>query len=334
MRKLLIYLLDFCAYLYSRLILFNLYLLSFNSKKYFYNHSLAYGDSLCYYLHNYKEIISGKKNIPLAFGGYHQEIVELFFSKYKKLIFKIFDFMPYYRIGGYIRKSKYFKPIINYKLLYLGVPEDELLLIKNHDILFKKILAKHKIRQEIRDLVKDKSICLFVKYYNDNVNDVSNGSIIRQTTDIQKIELIISFLISKNYKIFILGSYKDKGTSLLKKKYAQNNQIYFLADFKCSVTEQIYIANKSSGYIGNFAGNQIPFILLKKKMVTFDSCLIPSIETHKKLKNTKFLFKKIIINKRKFALDIYKAGCKKKCEIIENSFKEIKPAIEKIFLNY
>jgi hypothetical protein len=307
-------------------------LLSFNSKKYYYNHSLAYGDSLCYYLHNYKEITSNKRNIPLSFGSYHQEIVELFFKKYKKLFFKMYDFMPYYRIGSFIRKSKYFKPIINYKFLHLGIPEDELLLSKNHDILFKKILAKHKIRKEISDLVKAKSICLFIKYYNDNINDVSNGSFIRQTTDIKKIELIISFLISKKYKIFILGSYKDKGTALLKKKYAQNNHICFLADFKCSITEQIYIANKSSGYIGNFAGNQIPFILLKKKMVTFDSCLIPSIKTHKKLKYAKFLFKKIIINKKKIDLDIYKAGYKKKCLIIENSFEEIKPAIEKIFL--
>jgi|688.fasta_scaffold342942_1 hypothetical protein len=333
MKKLLIYLLDLCAYLYSQLIIFNLYLLRSNSKKYYYNHSLAYGDSLCYYLHNYREIISNKKNIPLAFGSYHQEIVELFFSKYKTLFFKIFDFMPYYRLCRYICKSKYFKPIINYKFLYLGIPEDELLLSKNHDVLFKKILAKHKIRREIRNLVKDKSICLFFKYYNDNINDVSNGSIIRQTTDIKKIELIISFLISQKFKIFILGNYKDKGTNLLKKKYTPNNHIFFLADFKCSVTEQIYIAKKSSGYIGNFAGNQIPFILLKKRMVTFDSCLIPSIETHKKLKNTKFLFKKVIINKKKKVLDIYNVGCKKKIQIVENSFKEIKPAIEKIFLH-
>ena len=62
MKKLLIYLLDLCAYLYSQLIIFNLYLLRFNSKKCYYNHSLAYGDSLCYYLHNYREIISNKKN--------------------------------------------------------------------------------------------------------------------------------------------------------------------------------------------------------------------------------------------------------------------------------
>ena len=46
MKKLLIYVLDLCAYLYSRSILFNLVLLSFNRKKYYYNHSLAYGDSL------------------------------------------------------------------------------------------------------------------------------------------------------------------------------------------------------------------------------------------------------------------------------------------------
>jgi hypothetical protein len=102
MKKLLIYVLDLCAYLYSRSILFNLVLLSFNRKKYYYNHSLAYGDSLCYYLNNYKYIVLNNKNIPLSFGSYHQEIVELFFTNYKKLFFKIFDFMPYYRTVGYI----------------------------------------------------------------------------------------------------------------------------------------------------------------------------------------------------------------------------------------
>jgi len=54
----------------------------------------------------------------------------------------------FYRTVGYIRKSKHFKPIINYKFLRSGITDDELLLRKNHDILFKKILAKHKVRKE------------------------------------------------------------------------------------------------------------------------------------------------------------------------------------------
>ena len=150
MKKILILLVDLCAFIYSRFIILNLFLLGLTNKKFYYNHSLGFGDSICYYLHYYNEIRSSKQNIPLAFGGFHEKIVSFFFSKYKKNFFKIFPFMPYYRITKYLTGSSYFKPIFNYKIDINGFMEDDLLLSKNYDIIFKNILVKKKFQMKLK----------------------------------------------------------------------------------------------------------------------------------------------------------------------------------------
>jgi hypothetical protein len=333
MKKILSHILNIISYLYSRLIHYNLTLLNFSNINFYYNHSLGFGDSICYYLHYYQEIKSSRQNVPLTFGGFHEEIVKFFFSKYRIIFFKIYSFMPYYRICKYLIKSSSYKPIINYKIDYQdGLPKDELLLVKNYDLIFKKILKTKRISSQIMKLTKKKYICFFVKNYNNNINDISSNPVSRQTTDFSKIDKIFLYLISKNLNIFILGDYKDKGTAILKKKYYNKKNVYFTADLSINVTEQIYINSRSQGFIGNQAGLIIPFILLKKKTLVFDSIFTPSIKNNPKLKHLTYMYKKIKINEKKFRFGGKYSFYKKKFNIIENDFNEIKEQINKIFL--
>lgn len=333
MKKTLFYMLNIISYLYSRLIHFNLMMINLSNNNFYYNHSLGFGDSICYYLHYYKKIKSSKKNIPLTFGGFHEDIVKFFFSKYKTPFFKIYSFMPYYRICKYLIKSSSYRPIINYKIDYMnGLPKDELLLTKNYNLIFKKILRKRTVPSQIIELTKKKYVCFFVKNYNNNISDISSNPVSRQTTDFNKIDKIFLYLISKNFNIFVLGDYKDKGTSILKKKYYNEKNVFFTTDLRINVTEQIYINSKSQGFIGNQAGLIIPFILLKKKTLVFDSFFTPSIRNNPNLKHLTYMFKKIIINNKKYRFGDKYAFSKKNYTIIENNFDEIKKKINKIFL--
>jgi len=333
MKKTLFYMLNIISYLYSRLINFNLILINLSNNNFYYNHSLGFGDSICYYLHYYKKIKSSKKNIPLTFGGFHEEIVKFFFSKYKIIFFKIYSFMPYYRICKYLVNSSSYRPIINYKIDYMnGLPKDEFLLPRSYNLIFKKILSKKIVSSQIKELTKKKYICFFVKNYNNDINDISSHSVSRQTTNFNKIDEIFLYLISKNFNIFVLGDYKDKGTVILKKKYHNEKNVFFTADLRINVTEQIYISSKSQGFIGNQAGLIVLFILLKKKTLVFDSFFTPSIESNSNLKHLTYIFKKIIINKKKCRFGHQHVLYKKNYNIVENNFDEIKIKINKIFL--
>jgi hypothetical protein len=332
MKKLFSHVLNFFSYIYSRLINFNLILINLSNKNFYYNHSLAFGDSMCYYLHNYKSIIYSKNKIPLAFGGFQEEIVDFFFPKYKKIFFKIYFYMPYYRICKYLYNASHFKPIINYHLDKNNMMTDELLLKNDYDFTLKRILKKKKIRFEIKELARKRYICFFFKYYNNNVNDVFSLPSVRQTTDINKIVDLISYLILNEFKIFVFGDYKDKGTVTLKKKYFNDPNIYFTEDFNANVTEQIYIANQSMGFVGNQAGTHIPFLLLKKKTLVFDCISTPYIKINTNLPHATYLFKKIIIRKKKYKLHTRHLNYKKKYTVLENNFAEIKKNIKEIFL--
>ena len=97
--------------IYSKLIIINLFLLSLTKKKYFYNHSLGFGDSFDYYIYNYEKIKKNKDYTALSFGNYHGKIIDNFFSDYKKIFFPIPFFFPFYQIISEVKKSKYFKNI-------------------------------------------------------------------------------------------------------------------------------------------------------------------------------------------------------------------------------
>ena len=320
------YIINFFSVIYSKLIILNLFLIKLKSKNFFYNHSLAFGDTICYFLNNFNKIKNSKKNLPVAFGSFNEEIVKFFFNDYQKLFFKIFKFFPYYSISVNLIKSKFFLPKINYKIDDQGFMIDELLLKKKSFKIFKNILKKKKITKKILDLSKKKYICIFVKKLNNNINDISTGAHIRQTTNLKKIVSIINYLLNHKIEIVILGNSRDKGSQFLQKKFNHTNNIFFLNNFKPSISEQFYIASKSIGYLGGHSGIVVPFILLKKKIVFFESYIFPSLNYYTRLNNISFLLKKILINKKKYFLDNNHLKLTKntKYKIIENNYEEIK----------
>ena len=320
--------------IYSKLIILNLWFL--NSEKnvrYFYNHSLGFGDSFDYYLNNYYIISKNKKNLPLSFGNFNQETINFFFKNYKKIFFKITKFMPYYGIINEVKKSKYFNPKISYNLLNNGFMEDEFLGRKNlysKQIIIQK-LNEAKISKSIKDLCNKKYVCLFVKFYNNNINDISNGSFIRQTTNFKKIFQIIHFLKEKKIFTIIIGNKLDKGTVILKNKIKGAD---FLLDYKINFYDQIYVANNSLGYLGSWGGIFIPYLYLGKRVLCFDSFDIPTCKVSNNFKNFFNLYKKITINNSIKRLSHKHLNLPKeiKYKIKENSFSEIKLAINNFLL--
>lgn len=320
--------------IYSKLIILNLWFL--NSEKnvrYFYNHSLGFGDSFDYYLYNYYIISKNKKNLPLSFGNFNQETINFFFKNYKKIFFQITKFMPYYGIINEVKKSKYFNPKISYNLPNNGFMEDEFLGRKNlysKQIIIKK-LNESKISKSIKDLCNKKYVCLFVKFYNNNINDISNGSVIRQTTNFKKIFQIINYLKIKKISIIIIGDKLDKGTVILKKKI---KGVDFLLDYKINFYDQIYVANNSLGYLGSWGGIYIPYFYLGKKVLCFDSHDTPTCKFSNDFKNLFTLYKKITINNSIKRLSHKHLNLPKeiKYQIKENSFSEIKSAINNFLL--
>jgi putative transposon-encoded protein len=320
--------------IYSKLIILNLWFL--NSEKnvrYFYNHSLGFGDSFDYYLNNYYTICKNKKNLPLSFGSFHEEIINFFFKNYKKIFFKISKFMPYYGIISEVKKSKYFNPKISYNLDKNYLMKDEFLGRKNlysKQIIIKK-LNEHKISKSIKNLCNKKYVCLFVKFYNNNINDISNIAVIRQTTNFKKICQIIDFLKVKKIFTIIIGNKLDKGTVILKNKIKEAD---FLLDYKINFYDQIYVANNSLGYIGNSGGILYPYFYLGKKILCFDTFEIPTSKVSKNFKNFFNLYKKIIINNSIKRLSHKHLNLSKeiKYQIKENNFSEIKSAINNFLL--
>jgi len=331
MKKVLVYII---SNIYSKFIILNLFLLNLSKeKKYFYNHSIGFGDSLDYYLDNYYKILNNSNNLPLSFGSFNHETIKFFFKNYKKILFSIPSFLPFYSIMNEVKKSKQFKPIISYDLLSFNLMENEYLGLRNKDTkkIFLDKLKKYNIKDKIKKLSKKKYVCLFIKHYNNNVNDISNGSVIRQTTNFKKIIKIIKYLDKKKIHTVVLGDKHDKGAIILKNLIKEPT---FLLDLNTSFADQIYIASNSIGYIGSSGGTYYPYFYLKKKILSFDTWLIPTCKTSVKYKNLLNLYKKIYINKKFKTLSYknWKLKNKKNYFIKENSFLEIRSAINNFLL--
>lgn len=313
--------------IYSKLIILNLFFLSFfKNKLYFYNHSCGFGDSLDYYLSNFNKISKNKNLIPLAFGSFHTEIIKFIFKEYKKTFFQIPNFFPYYLIMSEVKKSKYFRPKLDYLLdkngfiIGGGIRAHKKI---NTEMLISNILKKKKISKNIINLSKKNPyICIFVKHYNRDINDVFQNSNIRQTSDFKKIFLLIKFLKKQKINIIILGNKFDRGTIFLKKKF---KNLDYLMDYEKNFADQIYIAQNSSGYIGSQGGAYIPYFFLNKKILTFDNYDHSDVRYHRK--KIIYLFKKVLIKKHKYVklhINHKKISCNKKLKIKENNFLEIK----------
>ena len=180
-----------------------------------------------------------------------------------------------------------------------------------------------------------KTITLFVK--NFSLYGLTNKNInyqVRQTRNLDKIYKLIKFITKKKFNIIILGTNKDHFIKIIKNKKIINNKNIFL--FKnlsknYSIADQAYLANYSSGYVGNGSGSCIFFDILKKKLLLIDYVNLKYINLWKS--NKIFIFKKIYYKKEKKIklFDMYTQYNRNICKIIESTYTEIKSNFIKNF---
>jgi hypothetical protein len=315
--------------IYSKLIIINLFYLSLKKKKYFYNHSLGFGDSFDYYIYNYEKIKKNKDNRALSFGNFHGQIVDFFFLDFKKIFFQIPFFFPFYQIISEVKKSKYFNPIIDYDFNNTGfIKSGGIISKKRKNFLLSKLLKKKNIKKNIIEFCnKGPYVCIFIKHYNFKIHNVFDGTNVRQTSNLKKIFLLIRYLKKKNVRVLLLGDKLDRGTLFLKKKI---KNLDCLIDFSPSLSDQLFVAKNSSGYIGSHAGTLIPYLFFEKKIIVFDTYQHSDVQKNK-YKKIMFFYKKVSIGDSAYKIlsieDKYFYGVKK-FKIKETSFLEIRKAIK------
>jgi hypothetical protein len=212
----------------------------------------------------------------------------------------------------------------------------------NNSIYFKnliiKLLKKFKLRKKIMDFSNNKYVCLFIKHYNTDTNNLT-GSCSRQTSDLKPIKKVLVYLMKKKIITLIFGTNADKSFYILKTftmKNKLNDYIVFLKDLSPNylLEDQIYLANNSIGYIGSCSGPNVLFYFLRKKMLLLNCPADPEIFLNKnKTKEKKFIrymFKYTIGKKNKYIK--LKSFIDYKTSIYETSFQEIKKKLNSFLI--
>lgn len=319
---------------YAYIINISLYYLNKSKKKYYYNKGLGFGDSFIFYLKNYSKICK-KNHYALSFGLPTFKSINFFFSE--KNIKKIFPVIPekiYYRVVNKLTKYKNFKPQ-NFGTFSSQYQFNNSEYYKN---LIITLLKKFKFKKELLEFANNKYLCLFIKHYNTNTNDLS-GSSTRQTANLKPIQKIFSFLKKKKIMTVVLGTHTDKSINIFKtfvKKKKLNKYVLFVKDISPNycLKDQIFLAHNSIGYIGSTSGPASLFYFLRKKMLILN-CLNEPLISHcqnKKNENKfiRYLYKYMIRNKKKYIQVNNPMTCKS--TIYEASFQEIKNKIVNFLL--
>ena len=322
--------------IWSRLIVINLFLLNkFSKKNYIYSNSGGFGDTYVFFLETFYLINQKKKFVPLSYTSYQKSIIQFLFTKNKNILFSIPKFIPLYRTISEIKKFKFFKPYKNVSFLSSGIQDLKYLNNKLTSNLLKQKLSKSKISKKILFLKKEKYICLHIKHYNNNVNDLS-GSSGRQTANFEKIFLLINFLLGNRTKILILGNKKDKFIQIIKGKLSANqvSKIFFFEDLtdNYSFADQVFITKHSLGYVGSAAGMADLFYFLKKKSLLFDSFYSSKFNNIFDKKYRRYLYKKIKTGNKFSILTDNLLHYRKKYQIFEVPVTIIKSNIKKFLL--
>lgn len=322
--------------IWSKLIAINLFLLNkFTKDKYFYNNSGGFGDSYTFFLETFFLIHKKKKYVPLSYTNYQKSIIDFLFSKSKNIFFSIPKFIPIYQTISKIKKSIFFKPYNNVSFYSAGTQDLKILnnnLTKN---LLEQKLLKSKISKNILFLKNEIYICMHIKYYNNNVNDLK-GSNARQTTNFEKVFFLINFFLKHKIKILILGNKYDKSIPIIKKKCFTNhsNTIFYFQDLtdEYSFADQVFITKHSKGYVGSGAGMADLFYFLKKKSICFDTYYDKKVENIFKKKYRKYLYKKIKMRKNVNILKESSLTLKTKYKIYETSKKQLLKVVKNFFI--
>ena len=261
--------------------------------------------------HNEKKITNINNKILTFSHLDHNNACFLFGnSKIIKNFFFIPKIFPTYSIISYLR-SKKIVGNIDYKFHKYKIKDEHKKIVENK--LFQNI---NLVSKDLFSLKKKKYFLFFIKYYNDNINDLSN-SCARQSNNFFKIKKILQFFKKKKINIIILGNSKDKSIPILRNIVNEQNlfNVKFLMDYSNSIINQLFVHYYSHGGIGSDSGAFIYSWFFKKKVLHFDTT--PSNESLAlaKNKNVKFLYKSIQLKKLN--------NHDKKKLVLENSYEEI-----------
>ena len=188
----------------------------------------------------------------------------------------------------------------------------------------KNKMENSKISKNLIEVCKKKTLSIFIKNFSHIKNNHLNFQV-RQTRDLEKIYKLINFLSSKKLNIVILGKNSDNFIKTFPQSIIKKNKNVFLFNNlsdNYSVSDQVYIAAKSIGYVGNMSGPTSFFGILNKEAIILDAA---SFYSDDYFKNFLFLYKKIY-NKKAGTLKNFvwqKYYEPKEYEIIENTYEEI-----------
>lgn len=322
------------VFIYSKMINFWLYALQkFSNKEYIYPQYISFGDTYMFYLYNYTKIKLENKKI-IIFGHTDSKFVELIFKKHQYIYnpFYLLKFSPEHLVHAKLKNEKNFKPYICDYTKVRNRPSIKNLI--NHN--FKKKV--NKISKNIIELKNKKYFLFFIKYYNDDINNIS-GSGTRQTANFVKVKKLIEFMLDNNHKVLVMGNNFDKSVEKIKKLDFKDKKkdVLFFNDISDNydLGDQIYVVNNSVGYVGNGCGFTEPVYFQRKIGIIFDIPFDPIRFPRHNLNFRKFLYKKIKINNKEtvFVCDQEKniLGKNINYEIIETPLEEIVSEIKKNF---
>ena len=325
--------------LYSKLIIFEIIVRSnlFANIKLLYsgwNGGFGFGDHVSFCV-NIKSKV--KRNSKIFCYSIQQfETAQFFYEKEYliKSIFSIPKFLSTSIIGLYfLGNNKNFKP---YKLMSAHNKKLNLTLNYGTAKQIKHIrnrLKKFTISTKLKKILQDKTITLFIKNYSQlkTINKNINFQV-RQTRNLDKIFKLLNYL-KKKYKIVILGNKYDNFIKIISDKKLIDNKKFFLFDDlsnNYSIADQVYLAENTSGFIGNGSGAMVFFDILKSKVLLIDFMYMENLQFW--TKNRNYLFKKVLnkVTNRAEIFNYYKRYDVKKYKIIENKFDEIIKSIKKI----
>jgi hypothetical protein len=214
----------------------------------------------------------------------------------------------------------------NYKLtLNYGTQDQIKFILKN--------LRKFKISKRLSSVLKKKVIVVGIKNFSliKKVNENINFQV-RQTRDLDKVYKLINYIKNQNIKVVILGKNKDNFIKIIKNKnIIDNKKVFLFKDLSknYSIADQVYLAEKSMGFVGNYSGSDVFFQMLKKKIINVDMVKWEYLKLWEN--NRKYVFKYVINkkNKIKSILDIHKHYTNNEHIIQECSYRELVVATKK-----
>ena len=296
-------------------------------------YSSGYGDYIQFILENYQKI--EEKNLKVfCFSEYQFEILNYFLKK--KNIYKFHFLLPKpYHASIIYSNFNNFKSIKRKIIKLNSTPQSNLTKEK----FIRQKIDENSYPDNINKFSKQNYVCLFLKFYNNDVNSVA-FSTSRQTTNIFKFISIIEFLNKLNYKVIILGTNKDLGviklSNILKKSdKILNYEFYTDIDPDYNFRNLVFICSNSKFYIGNASGAIEIYYYLRNKALIFDS-IDDGYYNKYVLDDRVYLLKKIKINDEKEKildwLTVYQILDNQitNYEIIENSYLEIEKELKKL----